>query len=88
MLTDDQGQCVPIELPMIGGPGFAHEVPVDIDSLDRVIPILAELSGNAQLYQVSQAERQAAKGHVDDLREVTRALLEMQRVIVGRRSGE
>jgi hypothetical protein len=70
--------------PTIHGPGFRTDIPVDIDTLDRTLPYLVELSGNGQLYQVSESERKAVSGHVEDLREVTRAMIEMQRVIIGR----
>lgn len=70
------------------GPGFRTEVPVDIDTLDRSLPYLIDLSGSGQMLRVSESERKAVSGHVEDLREVTRALIDMQRVIIGRTKGD
>lgn len=70
------------------GPGFRTEVPVDIDTLDRSLPYLIDLSGCGQILRVSESERKAVSGHVEDLREVTRALIDMQRVIIGRTKGD
>jgi len=66
------------------GPGFIHAITVDRDLLDRVIPYLVEISGESHIYRVSEAERGSQKAHVDDLRKVTQALLDMQRVIIGK----
>lgn len=66
------------------GPQFEASVNVSLDTIDRTIMALANYSSDYGIYQVSEAERKSAQAHVDDLREVTRALLEMQKVIIGR----
>ena len=42
MLTDDQGQCVPIELPMVGGPGDGKI----LVRYSRPLPVVAFLTDN------------------------------------------
>ncbi len=65
------------------GPHFEASVNVSLDTIDRTIMALANYSSDFGIYQVAEAERKSAQAHVADLREVTRALLEMQKVIVG-----
>lgn len=70
--------------PTRGMPGFESSVPVSLDHLDMPVSVLAEISGNQAIYKVSEAERKAVTGHIEDLRTVANSLLAMQREIISR----
>lgn len=63
---------------------FRTGIDVGIDTLERTIPHLIELSGNVEVYRVSESERRAWASNTEDLRRVTNALLDMQKIIIGR----